>query len=55
LAIERLIASSKRRMANESEEVQDIPYVFGAINGRHILIIAPPIDPTSYYCQNGSY
>jgi hypothetical protein len=53
--IERLIASSTRRMVNESEELQGIPYVFEAIDGRHILIIAPPIDPTSYYCRNGSY
>jgi len=53
--IEILIASNTRRMANESKEVQGICYVFGAIDGRHILIIAPPIDPTSYYCQNGFY
>jgi hypothetical protein len=46
--IERLITSSIRRMANEFEELQSIPYVFGVVNGSHISIIAPPIDPTFY-------
>jgi hypothetical protein len=26
-----------------------IPYILRAINGSHILIIAPKVDPKSYY------
>ena len=39
------------RMVREFEELHKIPYVIRAINGSHIPIIAPPLDPTSYYCQ----
>jgi len=53
--IEILITSSIRRMANEFEKLQSIPYVFGVVGGSHISIIAPTIDPTFYYCQKGFY
>jgi hypothetical protein len=53
--IERLIISSIRRIANEFEELQSIPYVFGVVDGSQISIIASPIDPTFYYCQKGFY
>jgi hypothetical protein len=42
-------------MAAEFEALKGIPYVIGAIGGNHIPIIAPPIDPTSYYCRKGYY
>jgi hypothetical protein len=42
-------------MACEFEKLQGTPYIFGAINGNHILIIAPLINPTSYYCWKGFY
>jgi hypothetical protein len=32
-----------------------IPYVLGAIDGSHILIIAPPKDLASYYYHKGFY
>jgi hypothetical protein len=50
LVIEKLAMSSIRRMTYEFEELQGIPYVFEVVNGSHILIILPPINPTSYYC-----
>jgi hypothetical protein len=37
------------------EELRGIPYVIRIVDGRHIPIIAPPIDPTSYYCRKGFY
>ncbi len=40
-------------MANEFEELQSIPYVFGVVNGSHISIIAPPIDPTFTIVKRG--
>ncbi len=53
--IERLIISSIRRIANEFEKLQSIPYVFGVVDGSHISIIAPLIDATFYYCQKRFY
>jgi hypothetical protein len=55
LVIERQSASTLRRMAAEFEALKGIPYVIGAVDGSHIHIIAPPIDPTSYYCRKGYY
>jgi len=52
---EKLTSSSIRRMANEFEKLQNIPYVFGVVYGSHVLIIAPPIDQASYYCRNVFY
>jgi hypothetical protein len=49
--IETLATSSIRRMAYEFEKLQGILYVFEVVNGSHILIIASPINPTSYYCE----
>ena len=55
LVIEKQSASTLRRMAAEFEALKGIPYVTGAVDGSHISIIAPPIDPTSYYCRKGYY
>jgi hypothetical protein len=43
------------RIAAEFEELRGLPYVIGAVDGSHIPIIAPPIDPTSYYCRKSFY
>jgi hypothetical protein len=32
-----------------------IPLVFGVIDGSYISIIAPKVDPKSYYCFKGFY
>jgi hypothetical protein len=42
LMIEGLITSSIRKMIDEFEELQNIPCIFGAIDGSHISIITPP-------------
>jgi hypothetical protein len=55
LVIKRLITSSIRRMVNEFEVVQGVPYFFKVIDGSHIPIIAPCIDLASYYCRKGFY
>jgi hypothetical protein len=31
------------------EELRGLSYVIGAVDGSHIPIIAPPVNPTSYY------
>jgi hypothetical protein len=41
--------------AIEFKALHGIPYVLGAIDGSHILIIAPPNDLASYYYQKGFY
>jgi hypothetical protein len=28
-----------------------IPYILGVVDATHILIVAPKVDPKSYYCQ----
>jgi hypothetical protein len=32
-----------------------IPYILGAMDGSHIPIVAPKVDPKSYHCQKGFY
>lgn len=55
LVIEKQSAATLKRIATEFEELRGLPYVIGAIDGSHIPIIAPPLDPTSYYCRKGFY
>jgi hypothetical protein len=55
LVIRKQTESSLRAMAAEFEKLHGIPYIIGAVDGSHISIIAPPIDPTSYYCRKGFY
>jgi hypothetical protein len=31
------------------ESLHGIPYILGAIDGSHILIVAPKLDPKPYY------
>jgi hypothetical protein len=42
------------RIAPEFEEFRGLPYIIGAVDGSYIPIIAPFIDPTSYYCREKS-
>jgi hypothetical protein len=42
LMIEGSITSSLRKIIDEFEELQGIPYVFGVVDGSHISITAPP-------------
>ncbi len=44
-----------KKIASEFEALHGIPLILGAIDGSHIPIIAPPHDPTSYYCRKGFY
>ena len=55
LVIEKQSKTTLNRIAAEFEELRGLPYVIGAVDGSHIPIIAPPIDPTSYYCRKGFY
>jgi hypothetical protein len=48
-------ATTLKRILAKFEEFRGIPYVIGSVDGSHITIIAPPIDPTSYYCRKGFY
>ncbi len=50
-----LTMNSIRKMAYEFEKLQGILYVFEVVNGRHILIIASPMNSTFYYCWKGLY
>jgi hypothetical protein len=47
--------SRMKQIALEFESLHGIPYILGAIDGSHIPIIAPSIDPASYYCRKGYY
>ena len=55
LVIEKQSKTTLSRIVVEFEELRRLPYVIGAVDGSHIPIIAPPIDPTSYYCRKGFY
>ena len=55
LVIEKQSAATLKRIAPEFEELRGLPYVIGAVDGSDIAIIAPPIDPSSYYCRKGFY
>jgi len=52
---EKQSIATLRRIATEFEELRGLPYVIGEVDGSHIPIIAPPLDPTSYYCRKGFY
>jgi hypothetical protein len=48
-------ASSLQRISSKFEALKGIPFVIGAVDGSHIPIIAPSLDPISYYCRKGFY
>jgi hypothetical protein len=33
------------------ESLHGIPYILNAIDGSHIPIVTPKVDPKSYYCR----
>jgi hypothetical protein len=37
------------------ERLHGIPYILGAIDGSHVPIITPKVNPKSYYYQKGFY
>jgi hypothetical protein len=37
------------------ESMHGIPYILGSIDGNHIPIVAPKVDPKSYYYRNLFY
>ena len=41
--------SQFRILARRFEQLHDIPYVIGAINGSHILVLAPVVGREDYY------
>ena len=42
-------------MTSEFEKVRGISYIIGVVDGSHVPIIAPKIDPASYYCRKCFY
>jgi hypothetical protein len=51
LVIERLPTISIRKMTNEFKELQNMPHAFEVVlDGIHIVIIAPHINPSFYCC-----
>ena len=47
--------SRMKQITLEFESLHGISYILGTIDGSHIPIIAPSIDPASYYCRKGFY
>jgi hypothetical protein len=44
-----------KKITTGFERLYEIPYILGAINGSHVPIIVPKVDPKSYYCHKGFY
>ena len=55
IVIEKSTPKNMKRRAVEFESLHGIPYVIGAIDGSHILIVAPSKDSPEYYCRKGFY
>jgi hypothetical protein len=55
VVIEKQSKAILNRIATDFEELRTLPYVIGAVDDSHIHIIAPPIDPISYYCRREFY
>jgi hypothetical protein len=55
LVIPNLIRDIIRKIIIGFESVHEIPYTLGSIDGNHIPIVAPKVDPKSYYYQNVFY
>jgi hypothetical protein len=55
LVIPKLIINKIKEITIGFECLYKIPYILGAINGSHVPIIAPNVDPKSYYCHKGFY
>jgi hypothetical protein len=55
LVILKLSRNKIKKITICFECLHEIPYILGAIDGNHVLVIAPKVDPKSYYCQKGFY
>jgi hypothetical protein len=55
LVIPKLTKTKIKEITTGFERLYEIPYILGAINGSHVPIIAPKVDPKSYYCWKGFY
>ena len=53
--IEKQLAYTLRKMTSKFKALKGISYVIGVVDGSHVSIITPPIDPTAYYCRGGYY
>jgi hypothetical protein len=51
LVIPKLTKNKIKEITTSFECSYEIPYILGVINGSHVPIIAPKVDPKSYYCQ----
>jgi hypothetical protein len=55
LVILKLTRNKIKKITIDFKCLHGIPYILGAIDGNHLLVIAPKVDPKSYYCQKGFY
>jgi hypothetical protein len=55
LMIHKLIKNKIKEITTSFERLYEIPYILGAINGSHVPIIAPKVNPKSYYRWKGFY
>jgi hypothetical protein len=53
LVIPKLIRNKIKEIVIGFKSLHKISYILGGINDGHIPIIAPNIDPKSYYCWEG--
>ncbi len=54
LVIPKLTRDKIKEIIIGFESLHGIPYILGAIDGNHLPIVAPKVDPKSY-CQKGFY
>jgi len=50
LVIPKLTRNKIKEITTGFEHLHGIPYILGAMGGSHVPIIAPKVDPKSYYC-----
>jgi hypothetical protein len=55
LVIPKLTKNKIKEITTSFECLYEIPYIVGAIYGSLVPIIAPKVDPKSYYCHKGFY
>jgi len=55
LVISKLTKNKIKEITTSFDCLCEIPYILGAINGSHVPIIAPKVDPKSYYFRKGFY
>ncbi len=55
LVIPKLIRNKIKKIIVSFESLHGIPYIQSAIDGNYIPIVAPKVDPKSYYCWKGFY